>query len=297
MDKNVTVQQPSEQAVPSVKNNDIGYKQIKNPDGSYKLEMGIAEQSLKKNIHNFMHDHFKIYRDYENLDFISGLQKAIAIGLSTPNNKNIYREYYQIALNFADNNLESNKNDYNNTFTMFQYYKNNDIKNFFKSIIIKSENLNINDAFYNYTINHTMIVTAKDNSPLKNKILKSDTLRSFISNNYNVIKKGKLQGKSISIEFPYDKSDYDKISLYLTLHNALIYNPHIDEKGNLSMDIADYYDFEKLPSSEDLLKNIFIDINNRAYEQQLMGKLKPYILHIHITIPANDLNTIINHTK
>lgn len=30
MDKNVTVQQPSEQAVPFVKNNDIGYKQIKN---------------------------------------------------------------------------------------------------------------------------------------------------------------------------------------------------------------------------------------------------------------------------
>ena len=305
MDKNVTVQQPSEQAVPSVKNNDIGYKQIKNPDGSYKLEMGIAEQSLKKNIHNFMHDHFKIYRDYEWLNVSQIFQKLLAKSIPS---LSPFLEYYKISLQLADNNLQAIKNNKNNIFYKYSDLQNNAFKNVIKEKIISSRNLNINDKSLEEKINNTYIISVNNNSSLTQQVINSNEFKEFINNNLDNIKSGKLKNKIISLEFKYDTSSYNNMSLYLTLHYVDIYNPHVDSKGNIVMDFIDNFDFEKWKYSvtfklllkqilnsdfdennlseieKQIFKNLIIYINNNAAKQQELMHLCPFILHIPIKI-------------
>ena len=46
------------------------------------------------------------------------------------------------------------------------------------------------------------------------------------------------------------------------------------DDGTISMKLVDYYDFTKLKEEDG-----FDKLNNRAYKQQELGKLKPYVLY------------------
>ena len=276
MDKNVTVQQPSEQAVPSVKNNDIGYKQIKNPDGSYKLEMGAKQTRQLK--------YSEIYNTPIRLTWDEKLQQNIA--QNSPSEIPLFY-YYKISLDLADGNIDTIKQDKYNMVTKFSDFKNGDLKSFIKEKIIQSRYLYPEQKDFEERINNSYIITVKEGSPLANQIINSNKLKEFISANMDDITSGKFKNKIVSFEFQKPGLlEYftDKSSLYFTLHNVDIYNIHVDKNDNVIMDFIDDYNYEHWEKTRNLINNIIVDINNRAYHQQLTGELQPYILHIPIKI-------------
>ncbi len=305
MDKNII---PTNQNIISVDNN-LDYKQIKNPDGSYKFEMRTSEQSIKKSIHNFLHENFKIYRDYEWLNIPQISQKAL-----TKIIPNIFPflEYYKISLSLADNDIKKIKNNNkDNLYFKFSDLKNSNLKNIIKQKIINSRKLNVNDKNLEEKINNTYIISVKNNSSLTKQIINSTELKQFINKNINEIRAGKLKNKIITIEYEYNTNSYNNLSLYLTLHYVDIYNPHIDKNGNIVMDYIDNFDFEKWKyietfkiisnkilnkdltnikldeTGKNILKELIIYINNNAARQQELMHLEPFILHIPIKIPNN----------
>lgn len=305
MDKNII---PTNQNITSVHNN-LDYKQIKNPDGSYKFEMRTSEQSIKKSIHNFLHENFKIYRDYEWLNIPQISQKAL-----TKIIPNIFPflEYYKISLSLADNDIKKIKNNNkDNLYFKFSDLKNSNLKNIIKQKIINSRKLNVNDKNLEEKINNTYIISVKNNSSLTKQIINSTELKQFINKNINEIRAGKLKNKIITIEYEYNTNSYNNLSLYLTLHYVDIYNPHIDKNGNIVMDYIDNFDFEKWKyietfkiisnkilnkdltnikldeTGKNILKELIIYINNNAARQQELMHLEPFILHIPIKIPNN----------
>lgn len=276
MDKNVTVQQPSEQAVPSVKNNDIGYKQIKNPDGSYKLEMGAKQTRQLK--------YSEIYNTPIRLTWDEKLQQNIA--QNSPSEIPLFY-YYKISLDLADGNIDTIKQDKYNMVTKFSDFKNGDLKSFIKEKIIQSRYLYPEQKDFEERINNSYIITVKEGSPLANQIINSNKLKEFISANMDDITSGKFKNKIVSFEFQkpeFSELFTDKSSLYFTLHNVDIYNIHVDKNDNVIMDFIDDYNYEHWEKARNIVNNIIVDINNRAYHQQLTGELQPYILHIPIKI-------------
>ena len=282
MDKNIAVQQPSEQAIPSVKNNEIGYKQIKNPDGNYRFEMGAKQTGQLR--------YSEIYNTPIQLTWDEKLQQNI-IQNSSSEIPLFY--YYKISLDLADGNINSIEQDKYNMVTKFSDFKNGDLKSFIRKKIIQSRYLYPEKKDFEEKINNSYVITAKENFPLANQIINSDKLKKFINTNIDNIKSGKFKNKIVSFEF--EKPELaelftDESSLYFTLHNVDIYNIHVDKNGNVIMDFIDDYNYEHWEKTRNIINNIIIDINNKAYHQQLTGELQPYILHIPIKIKMDKNN-------
>ena len=52
----------------------------------------------------------------------------------------------------------------------------------------------------------------------------------------------------------------------------------MNSDGTVTMKLVDYYDFTKLKEEDG-----FDKLNNRAYKQQELGKLKPYAIYFEFT--------------
>ena len=91
------------------------------------------------------------------------------------------------------------------------------------------------------------------------------------------------------------KETNDKTGRFTAIHKADIVDAKMNDDGTVTMKIVDYYDFTKNRVKSDYTKeelknnpisigeNMFNEVNNRAYEQQSLGKLKPYAIYFEFT--------------
>ncbi len=61
---------------------------------------------------------------------------------------------------------------------------------------------------------------------------------------------------------------------FAAIHKADVVDAKMNDDGTVTMKVVDYYDFTKLQGD-----GIFDKLNNNAYKQQELGKLKPYVLY------------------
>lgn len=250
-------------------------------DGKTEKKNSHSHSKLETNT-SFSNINSEIYNTPVKLNFSEKFQGFLSKHLYgyTPN------DYYKKALLLADNKINILKQDQNNILTKFSDFPEGKLKNVIKNKIIDSRFLHPNLKNYNDEINNSYIITARPNAQLTKILQTSNELNDFISKNRELIKKGVFKDKLISIEFKIPDQNQiftNKSTLYLTIHNADIYNLHIDKNNNYIMDIIDDYNFDYWEKETNFIKNLFIDINNRAYHQQMSKKLKPFILHIPIT--------------
>ena len=66
----------------------------------------------------------------------------------------------------------------------------------------------------------------------------------------------------------------DEIGRFTAIHYADIVDAKMNKDGSITMKLVDYYDFTKLKENDE-----FDKLNNRAYKQQVLGKLKPYVIY------------------
>lgn len=70
------------------------------------------------------------------------------------------------------------------------------------------------------------------------------------------------------------KETNDKTGRFTAIHMADIVDAKMNNDGTVTMKVVDYYDFTKLQGD-----GIFDKLNNRAYVQQELGKLKPFAIY------------------
>ena len=59
------------------------------------------------------------------------------------------------------------------------------------------------------------------------------------------------------------------------MHNIDIKNVKMESDNIITMELVDYYDFSKLDDN----KTFFNTVNNIAYKEQALGKMKPYLIY------------------
>ena len=132
-----------------------------------------------------------------------------------------------------------------------------------------------------------MLIVPKPEARIVKDLKDSDVIKEKLIENKAAIKSGKLQNSSIE-EVEFNKNEPD---LKCTLGRTHIYNPQIDNKGNLHLLVIDWYDFEHIDinSLEDSDDRLFAEINNNGYAQQKRNALKNYVLAIKITYTKEEL--------
>ena len=152
-------------------------------------------------------------------------------------------------------------------------------------------------------VKNTDIVMPKPDSQLYNQIKNSETFQKWVADNYWKIKNNETY--QTSIEFPKTwKNDNAQRSLFATIHNADLY-PKLNDDGSMTLTFSDGYDFSlmnKMNYSDikniDDLKNrlkhnILADINNNAYKQQEINRIKNYLLTTQVYLSKEELEKIL----
>lgn len=137
---------------------------------------------------------------------------------------------------------------------------------------IKDENLkNLMKKDFRIPSNSMGVHYKKDSSTSKS-FAKSPEIEDFIKNNYDDLKSGKIPKAPINWDGGLADAVFnpEKFDRHSSVQNATLYNPKLDENGNFSSTIVDYYDFEKRKKT---LKNM---PNNWGYDMQQGGLLKNY---------------------
>ena len=193
---------------------------------------------------------------------IAHLQKILVKYLESDK---IFYEYYKLSL-YYDEYKQFNKNNY---YTIFGKLKEDSVKEYIKK------------NFWKYGItDSTDVVIAQFDSPLKKEIILSPEFKNLIEDNYLSIINNEYIGKTLQLNFSQTKS------LWLTLGKTQLYSPRFDKYGNFVATLVDYYDFEYLKNkhNDGIYSKLINIINNYAYQQQEVGKIRNYILVIPIVL-------------
>ena len=122
---------------------------------------------------------------------------------------------------------------------------------------------------------------------LKNVKSKTKNLRrrkQKWSSNYEKLKSGKVVNSSIEFIRPnsvfknyilHPVKTNNQIGRFAVLHNIDIKNVKMESDNIITMELVDYYDFSKLDDN----KTFFNTVNNIAYKEQALGKMKPYLIY------------------
>ncbi len=256
MDKNII---PANQNITSVHNN-LDYKQIKNPDGSYKFEMRTSELSREK-----------LNNKNTNSNNI-----ILSTPWNTPYNITTDNSIFEIQKLLSEINNNTNKNNKNAQLLMNisiyspKYYKNSKAFKYlnYKNIkdISKKIKIDIKEQLDG--------VYFDEKSNLSQSIINSD---EFI----NEIKKEKLNNfRNKKVQISFNKNE----DLFRGLHNVTIYNLHTDKNGYTKGLIYDKFDFDFL-LKEMFTKHDFTTLaNNIAYLLQEENIIKKYYIFIQFKI-------------
>ena len=215
-------------------------------------------------------------------------------------NKNLpLKDYYKIALDLAEHPEKVVSNERNKVFKV-KNLPNTINKKVVLDKISRGLNLDLNNPEDMKKAEEVTVVVPTENSKLIKVIKRSDKIKDLIKNEYQDIINDKLKDKyldgGLEFESPSSKTNpiHDKTTLFGVIHNADIYDIRQNE-DSISLVISDFYDFDYLKINKNdnpLTKGIKI-INNKAYEQQKAGKLKPYVLYIPIELMFEELKELI----
>ena len=266
---------------------------------SIKLEGQAKTSRIEQMVKRFLRKHSKTYRDYDRLTVEEVGQKALT-KYASGEDKRPLQDYYKISLDLSDNPEEVVSNERNKIYKADNLPRNID-KKVVLDKIAQSLKLDLSNSKDLAIAKNTVVVAPTPESMLVKVIKRSKKINDFIKNNYENIKKGAFEGKTVSIEFerPHSainttitKKGWDTITLYGVLHRADISNVKKNPDGSISLVISDFFDFEYW---QHFLYDSFVErytkiVNNNAYEQQKAGKLTPYLLYIEINISKDELD-------
>ena len=169
----------------------------------------------------------------------------------------------------------------------------------YAAAIAKSKGLDINNLETLEQIKNTKIVTPKEQSRLYKSIKNTEVFDKWISENYEKIKQGDGSYQQ-SIEFPFEgiEKSKDVRNASGTIHRADVKNARMNEDGSMTVNLQDWYNFEKWKYREinsqgnmpkDAIYNSVTFANNRAYDQQNAGQLEPYLIDMPVHITREEL--------
>ena len=205
-------------------------------------------------------------------------------------------EYYGLSEVLADEGKPLERYKKHNNFCKVGEIKDERMKDVVSQKILTARKDCPVGPYSNSPIEDVDVVIPKDNAELTQKILRSDELKEFINKNYDKLKSGQVVNGSIEYKKPEIRSvkDFinktDEIGRFTVLHNADIVDAKMAPDGTVTMTILDFYDFSRMPQNGDILEdgsvvnkgnidNAISVINNNAYNQQKLGKLKPYVVY------------------
>ena len=215
-------------------------------------------------------------------------------------NKNLpLKDYYKIALDLAEHPEKVVSNERNKVFKV-KNLPNTINKKVVLDKISRGLNLDLNNPEDMKKAEEVTVVVPTENSKLVKVIKRSDKIKDLIKNEYQDIINEKLKDKYLDGGLEFDKTQLnirtlpDKLTLFGVIHNADIYDIRQNE-DSISLVISDFYDFDylKIYKNDDPLTKEIKRRNNRAYEQQKTGKLKPYVLYIPIELTFEELKELI----
>lgn len=215
-------------------------------------------------------------------------------------NKNLpLKDYYKIALDLAEHPEKVVSNERNKVFKV-KNLPNTINKKVVLDKISRGLNLDLNNPEDMKKAEEVTVVVPTENSKLVKVIKRSDKIKDLIKNEYQDIINDKLKDKYLDGGLEFDKTQLnirtllDKLTLFGVIHNADIYDIRQNE-DSISLVISDFYDFDylKIYKNDDPLTKEIKRRNNRAYEQQKAGKLKPYVLYIPIELTFEELKELI----
>ena len=187
-------------------------------------------------------------------------------------NKNLSKEYYRISLTGGKSidkidtqNMKCRVEDIMRT--------NKDLYNHIKGIE-GNRQIKDGDLVIVPKLDSSIIKAAKDSTAIKEKI--RSNIDAIINNN---VKNKKIT--DISIE--------ENNELQTVLGRTHIYDPKIDNKGNLDMYIIDWYDFSLMKDDG----STTAIINNNAYKTQKKGGLTNYVLILKMQYTPKELEDLL----
>ena len=254
----------------------------------------VEENIIKSKLKDFIKEHIKPYRDYEGLDPMEKAQKFLSKHMPywTPN------QYYGLSETLADEGKPLDKYKKYNNFCKLGDIKNEQLKDILTKKVIKARQDCPVGPSVNLPLEDVDVVIPKDNSELTHMVLRSSELKEFVQKNYDRLKAGEVVNGSIEFRQP-TQDDFEQIkslndaqevrklcNRFTVLHNVDLHNVKMEPNGSITMELVDYYDFSRRPEKGEKntetmseLGNQLNKINNRAYNQQLYGKMKPYIIY------------------
>lgn len=230
-----------------------------------------GEADSEQNYRSFLPTEISsLLKDKNNLTLSAKIQKSAVLNSPVDN---LAIKYYRIALS----DLSSIDNiDNDNLKIKLKDIGNEQIEKFIES---------------KYKVNKQIdVVIPKINSSICNAVKSSIELKYLIKVSYSSIRENNYLNKSIGLNFT-KSSD-----LSLIIGKSELYNPQIDEQGNFTAFLIDKYDFSEMNYKlNNSIKQAAISfINNNAYEQQLKGALKNYVIIIPVNIDKDTLQGILN---
>ncbi len=274
-------------------------------DSEYLLEGGISKSNLDKPNNIFRQNLNKARWAYKDLTPKEKGQKYLSKHMSwwTPT------EYYGLAETLADEGKPHEKYTKNNDFTKLGAIEDSHTRELLAQKVERCRKACPVGPYTQTALEDVDVVIPKDDSEFTKSVLRSDELKEFVEKNYDRLKSGEVINSSIEFKRPnieniadiYTKKD--EIKRFTVLHNIDISDAKMESDGSITMKIVDYYDFTRLPQENYDIKNLYEQMkeqglkqvtkkvinnafniaNNRAYEQQKHGKLKPYVIYKKIT--------------
>ena len=237
---------------------------------------------------------------YEGLDPVTAAQKAASKVSPT-----VYADYYGLSSRFNDKDEIPDRILNENDIYNLGDIKDKQLYDKYAAAIAKNKGLDINNPEVIEQIKNTKIVTPNEESRLYKSIKNTETLDKWISENYEKIKKGDGSYQQ-SIEFPFEGAikSKDIRNTSGTIHRADMKNARINEDGSMTVDMQDWYNFEKWKyrthnDNENLRDwyekasyNGVAKVNNHAYEQQEAGQLEPYLINVPLHISKEELEEL-----
>lgn len=140
--------------------------------------------NLKGEVQGYLHDHSKLYRNYEGLTPMEAAQK-LASKMSLPLSA---REYYGISTELKDEGVPPKKYMKNNEFYKLSGIHNDETRELIQKNIIQNLGLDPKDPATYEKIKDIDVVIPKPSSHLYNLVKYSDELADYVANNYENLK-------------------------------------------------------------------------------------------------------------
>ena len=243
------------------------------------LEGYVSTTKTVEDIKGFARENIKPYRDYEHLEPIERVQKWVSKHTPwwTPS------EYYGISEYLADDGRMPEKYAKHN-----DHYKLGDIADERTRKIISDKVKRARrdcpvGPYINSPLEDVDVIVPKDDSDLVQEVMRSAEVRKFVENHRAELESGKTVNGSIEFKRPnnilvnylqHPIKTNDKVGRFTAIHYADIVDAKMNDDGSITIKLVDYYDFTKLEGNDE-----FDKLNNRAYKQQVLGKLKPYVIY------------------